>query len=149
LHGRVVERRPVVEMALPIIVIRRSTDERGAHPASPASVCAFSASSATDQNHCDKVLVRSARIRFTSVRGNGGGRGIGEVPAGSIDRGASNADAPAGRRIELDAAAGELRRDDRVAGIVGGDCFPSHIRPRPSGASIRAVRDGLAARHRR
>src|SRR5512140_657247 len=60
LHGRVVERRRVVEMALPIIVIRRLTDERGAQPrvaskrvrglpklqagapASPASVSAVS-----------------------------------------------------------------------------------------------------------
>jgi hypothetical protein len=32
LHGRAVERRRVVEMALPVIVIRWSTDERGAQP---------------------------------------------------------------------------------------------------------------------
>ena len=32
LHGRVVERRRVVEMALTVIVIRWSTDERGAQP---------------------------------------------------------------------------------------------------------------------
>jgi hypothetical protein len=30
LHGRVVGRRPVVEMARPVIVIRRLTDDRGA-----------------------------------------------------------------------------------------------------------------------
>jgi hypothetical protein len=42
LHGRVVERRRVVEVALAVIVIRRSTEERGPGPASLASVFAFS-----------------------------------------------------------------------------------------------------------
>jgi len=32
LHGRVVVRQPVVEMALPVIAIRWLTDERGAQP---------------------------------------------------------------------------------------------------------------------
>src|SRR5258706_8012167 len=40
-HGRVVGRRWVVEMAPPVIVIRRCTDERGTQTASPARVCAF------------------------------------------------------------------------------------------------------------
>jgi hypothetical protein len=34
-------RRSVVEMALPVIAIRWSTDERGPTPALPASVCAI------------------------------------------------------------------------------------------------------------
>jgi hypothetical protein len=65
-HGRAVGRRSVVEMAPPVIVIRWSTDERRAQPASPARVFALSANSATRIPLCS--MARSSPSGFTIKR---------------------------------------------------------------------------------
>jgi hypothetical protein len=56
-------RRSVVGMALPVIMIRPSTDEREAQTrARKRRVSAFSRSSATGQNHCAGVLVQGLAV---------------------------------------------------------------------------------------